>query len=127
MTCLATVANAVDMQDGKWDITVQTEMQGTTMKLPPMTYTQCLTSQNIIPMQNKSGQQCEFINKNISGNTVTWKMRCTGQGMRMDIDGKANYKKTSFAGHITIQMNDPQGAKTAMHQKISGKRIGDCD
>ena len=127
LTCLATSANAVDMQDGNWEITVQTEMQGTPMKLPPMTYTQCLTSQNIIPMQDKAGQQCKFIEKNISGNPVTWKMRCTGQGMKMDIDGKVNYQNTSFSGNITMRMNNPDGAETVMKQKISGKRIGDCD
>ncbi len=127
LICLATSANAVDMQDGKWEITVQTEMQGTSMKLPPMTYTQCLTSQNIIPMQSKSGQQCEFIEKNISGNPVTWKIRCTGQGMKMDIDGKVNYQNTSFSGNITMRMNNPDGAETVMRQKMSGKRIGDCN
>jgi len=126
LTCLATVANAVDMQDGNWEITVQTEMQGTPMKLPPMTYTQCLTGQNIIPMQDKTGQQCEFIEKNISGNPVTWKMRCTTQGMKMDIEGKVNYQNTSFSGNITMCMNNPDGMETAMKQKISGKRIGDC-
>jgi len=127
LACLATGANAVDMQDGNWEITVQTEMQGTPMKLPPMTYTQCLTSQNIIPMQNKAGQQCEFIEKNISGNPVTWKMRCTAQGMKMDIDGKVNYQNTSFSGNITMRMNNPDGTETVTKQKISGKRIGDCD
>ena len=127
LVCLTTSANAVDMQDGKWEITVQTEMQGTPMKLPPMTYTQCLTSQNIIPMQDKAGQECEFIEKNISGNPVTWKMRCTSQGMKMDIEGKVNYQNTSFSGNITMRMNNPDGTETVMKQKISGKRMGDCD
>ena len=127
LVCLTTSANAVDMQDGNWEITVQTEMQGTPMKLPPMTYTQCLTSQNIIPMQDKAGQECEFIEKNISGNPVTWKMRCTSQGMKMDIDGKVNYQNASFSGNITMRMNNPDGTETVMKQKISGKRMGDCD
>ncbi|MDM8541819.1 DUF3617 family protein [Desulfococcaceae bacterium HSG9] len=127
LTCLTANADAVDMQDGNWEITVQAEIQGTSMKLPPMTYTQCLTSQNVIPMQSKSGQECEFIEKNVSGNPITWKMRCTGQGMKMDIDGKVNYQNTSFSGNITMRVNNPDGEKTVMKQKISGKRTGDCN
>ncbi len=127
LTCLTASADAVDMQDGKWEITVQAELEGTSMKLPPMTYTQCLTSQNIIPMQSESGQQCEFIEKNISGNPITWKMRCTGQGMKMDINGKVTYQNSSFSGNITMRMNYTNGTENVIKQKISGKRIGDCN
>ncbi len=50
-----------------------------------------------------------------------------GPKMKMDIDGKVNYQNTAFSGNITMRMNNPNGAETVMKQKISGKRIGNCD
>ena len=122
------VANAwgLDIQDGKYEITSKVEMKGMPMQAPPVTITQCLTSQDPVP--NKSagdGQPCKVIEMKTEGKTVTWKMDCTQQGHKIQSTGKISYQGDRFDGTINTSMG-PQAGGMTVTSVISGKRIGDC-
>ena len=112
------------MQEGKWEITSVTEMPGMPMKMGPVKHTQCITKKDLVPQSSQPGQECKITNTKISGDTVTWTMKCSGQGGEVKGSGKITYNGDSFED--TTKMLMEQGGME-MTSHMSGKRIGDCD
>jgi len=112
------------MEDGIWEMTSTMEMEG--MKgmsgnMPPMTYRECLTSKNMVPTQKRRNQDCEILEQDISGDTVTWKMRCTTNGMVSQMSGSSTYNGDTMKGNMQMT----SGAMK-MSSHITGKRLGPC-
>ena len=111
-----------NMNEGLWEITTKMQMQG--MDMPPAKHTQCITKSDLVPQGSQQpGQECEITDVKESGNTVTWTMKCIGQGGEVIGTGKITYSGDSFKGTMTISM--PQ-ANMEMNGNLSGKRIGNC-
>jgi len=111
-----------NMKEGLWEITTKMQMQG--MDMPPVKHTQCITKNDLVPQGSQQpGQECEITDVKTSGNTVTWTMKCTGQGGEVIGTGEITYSGDSFKGTMSISM--PQ-ANMEMSSHLSGKRIGSC-
>lgn len=120
--CFVYTSSAMDMKDGMWEITSKMEMPGMPMEMPPVKFTQCLTSKDSVPQDKKEhSQDCKIKNTDIKGNTVTWEMQCISDGKPVKSIGKVTYKGDSFEGETKTEM---EGMK--MFQKMSGRRIGNC-
>jgi len=114
---------ALNLQEGKWEITTKVEMPGMRMNIPPQKHIQCLTKKDFVPQSTQPGQECKISGTTIVGNTVTWTIQCTSQGEEMSGKGKITYGGNSFEGTITMTMSH---ANMEMTSHISGNRIGDC-
>jgi hypothetical protein len=125
LTSLSTsiAASGPNMQEGKWEVTTRMEMPGMSMSMPAVTSTQCLTKKDFVPQGSQQGQECKVTNTKVDGNTVTWTVKCSGQGGEMIGTGKMTYSGSSFKG--TIEMTMAQ-SNTKMISHINGHRIGDC-
>ena len=111
-----------NMKEGLWEITTKMQMQG--IEMPPVAHTQCITKNDLVPQGSQQpGQECEITDVKKSGNTVTWTMKCTGQGGNVIGAGEITYSGDSFKGTMAITM--PQ-ANMEMTSQLSGKRIGKC-
>jgi len=113
-----------NMQEGMWEITSKMEMTGMPMEMPPVTHTQCLTKEDLVPQSSQPGQECEITHTKVTGNTVTWIMQCKGQGGEMIGTGTITYSGNSFKGTIKMTMAQSNMEMTC---HISGHRIGDCE
>jgi hypothetical protein len=113
-----------NMQEGRWEITTEMEMPGMPMKMPPMTHTQCLTKEDLVPQSSQSGDECKITNVEVSGDTVTWVMQCKGQGGETKGNGEMIYSGTSFKGTIKMIMVQ---SNMQMTSNIKGSRIGNCN
>ncbi|MCJ7819850.1 MAG: DUF3617 domain-containing protein [Bacteroidales bacterium] len=120
----AAFAAGPNMNPGKWEITTQTEMTGMPMSLPPVTHTQCITGDELIPQSQEANNECQVTDIKVSGDTVSWKIVCSGQNGRMEGTGKITYSGDSMDGTMDMVI---QGAGMQVKNKLSGKRIGDCD
>ena len=120
-------------RDGKWDVTMEMDMPGMPMKMPPMTTTKCVTKDQVddpskmFPQQGPGGRgrgnnDCKVTDQKIEGNKVTWAMTCAGQ-QPMTAVGEMIYGEDTYNG--TVKM-DVTGRGT-MTMKYVGKRVGDCD
>jgi hypothetical protein len=109
-----------NMEDGLWEMTSQMEMEGMP-NMPPMSYRECLSRDNMVPTQKQRNQDCEQIEQDISGDTITWRMRCTSNGVTSDINGSSTYSGDTMKG--TMQMTT-QGMQMTNH--VTGKRVGSC-
>ena len=110
---------------GKWQTTIEMEMEGMPMKMPPVTNTHCITKEQADSAENaipKSDRQtdCTFSDVKVDGNTVSWKMNCEKQGMTGT--GTVTYASDSYTGRMDMKVQDQ-----AMHMKYSGKYLGACD
>ena len=121
-TSISCADSGPNMKEGLWEITTKMKMQG--MEMPPVKHTQCITKDDLVPQGSQQpGQECEITDVKTSGNTVTWTMKCIGQGGNVIGTGEITYSGDSFKGKMTISM--PQ-ANMEMTSYLSGKRIGNC-
>jgi hypothetical protein len=121
---LMTVAAAerIDMNEGLWEVTTTTEMPGVPFEIPPMTFTQCITEQDLVPQNEQPDNECTLSDNRISGNTVTWSIVCRGEGGSSRGDGTITYHGDSFEGNMEMSM--AEGMEMINH--MQGRRIGAC-
>ena len=117
------------MRPGRWATTVQMEMAGSPVQMPPMKQTRCVTpAEAKDPSSLQSGppggrggkNDCKVSDQKMSGNTMSWKIACTSPDA-MTGTGEMTFADDSYTG--TMKMNMTQGA---MSMKMEGKRLGDC-
>lgn len=113
-----------DMREGMWEITTQIEMPGMPMQMPAVTYTQCITKDDLIPQDPQPDQECETIDYKIDGNTVTYKIECSSQGGQIKGQGTATYHDDTMSG--SMQMTISEQAHMEMSYEYSGRWIGEC-
>jgi hypothetical protein len=121
---MAHAGGTPNMEPGLWEITSETHMQG--MNMPPSTVTQCITNDDLVPRpSSQPGQQqdCEITDVKVSGDTVTWRMRCTGEGGTVEGEGSITYHGDRFEGSSTINIID---AGMSMQTQMTGRRVGEC-
>ena len=122
---LSALIQTPDINPGKWEFTTVTEMVGMpSMSIPPVTHTQCVTMESLVPQSDAASQECEMSEVNVDGNTVSWKIICAGQNGEMEGTGKITYSGDTMEGTMDLVI-----AGAGMHVKntIRGKRIGECD
>lgn len=124
VVAVAACSSGPNMEDGIWEMTTTMEMEGMPAgmpKLPPMTFRQCLSSDKMIPTQQRQNQDCEVLEQDISGNTVTWQMRCTTNGTVSEMSGSSTYSGDTMEGSSQVST---KGMKMSSH--VTGRRLGDC-
>ena len=114
---------APEMNPGKWEITTTTVMAG----MPPqsVTHTQCITTEDMVPVSSDANQECQVTDIQYSGNTVSWKIACGGQGGGMEGTGKVTYSGDSMNGEMNMVITG--GANMTVKNTMAGKRLGKCD
>jgi hypothetical protein len=114
-------------RDGRWEVTMQMEMPGMPVPLPPQTTTQCITPeqannpQQSVPQAGR-GQvgDCKVADYKIDGNKVSWTMKCEGREP-MTGTGEMIYAGETYKGTIKVSARGQNVTMT-----YSGKRLGDC-
>ncbi|MBS1212757.1 MAG: hypothetical protein H6R26_1374 [Proteobacteria bacterium] len=117
-----------DMRPGLWEITMQLEMPGMPMAMPPVKQTMCFTQQDVesgaktVPQDSPDNPtHCKPENFNMRGNTATWTLKCDN----MAGTGSMTYSGDSYSGSSDISMT-MEGETQQMKQTFSGRRLGDC-
>lgn len=119
----ALVWAGLQMNPGKWEITTQTEMAG--MPSQSITHVQCLTADDLVPMSQDATQECQVTDIVYSGNTVSWKITCGGQGGGMKGTGSVTYNGNSMNG--VMNMTITGGGNMKIKNTMIGRRLGECN
>jgi hypothetical protein len=120
---LPLLANAGPMKAGKWQLTMQMDMPGMPMKMPPIVTTNCVTkeeAENPQPPKQAKDSDCKFSDYKRDGNTISWTMSCPKQNMTGS--GRIVYTDTTYDGSMKMKVGERE-----MSAKYTGKRLGDCD
>jgi hypothetical protein len=120
----AHAGDTLAIKDGIWEITTKMDAPG--MSMPPATNRQCLTSRDIIPQGNQLSRDCRIFYTRVDGNTVTWAMKCNEKAVAIAGKGSVTYAGESFAGRLTMTMNDPAAGAMTINSTMTGRRVGDC-
>ena len=120
--CFQSVFASPDIKEGNWEITVKMEMPGMPMEMPAVQFTQCLSSQNTIPVNKDELKDCKMLSSSTDGNTAKWVMQCSQGGQQITSRGKITYSGDTFNGEAQIQM---QGMDIT--QKMTGRHMGACE
>jgi hypothetical protein len=121
---LGTALADPNLNPGKWEITTQTEMAGMPGMIPPVTHTQCLGKETLVPQSEGESQECKISDIKQNGDKVSWKIVCSGKNGAMEGTGEITYKGDSMTGVMNLEI---QGAGMQIKNTITGKRIGPCD
>ena len=115
------------MRPGRWEVTMQMEMPNMPMQMPAQKVTQCVTAEQIkdpgsaLPQGPNNPNACKVSDHKTSGNTVTWKVACTGPEA-MTGSGEMKFEGDTYVG--LMKMTTSRGEMT---MKYSGKRLGECE
>lgn len=115
---------APNINPGLWEITTETEMVGMPgMKVPPQTHTQCLSQEGMVPQSKEASKECKITDVSESGDTISWKIICSGKNGSMEGTGEITYNGDSLEGFMDMVI---KGANMKIKNKIKGHRIGEC-
>lgn len=122
------VSAEVNMSPGLWEINSKVEIQGMPVQIPPQTFTQCITKDDVVPKtpQKQQNGDCKVSDYNIEGNTVYWSIKCESPQGFTEGNGKVTYEGDSFSGNVEIDMPGGNGGKMKMIQNMEGRRMGKC-
>jgi len=112
----------VDLDEGQWEITTEIKMDGMPFQLPPLTHTQCITHDDLVPVADKS-DKCEVANLKVKNNTVSYDIICSEEGRTMTSQSSITYEKDRMEGSMTATM---EPGNRSMSYTLSGRRVGDC-
>lgn len=132
VTSQAGIAQApAPMKPGLWEVTVTSDIAGMPVKQPPVTVRQCYRPEDVkdpqrmVPRQADPNFKCDTRDYKLSGNTATWNLACSGNGMTMTGKGSMTMKGDSYSGTNSMDMN-MSGKAMKMSQAMSGKWVGEC-
>ena len=120
---LAATAATAHMNPGKWEVTSEMDMPGMPMKMPTHTFTHCVSKEQADkpePPRGPRENDCKVSDYAIEGNVVTYKMTC--EKSNTTVVGKMTFGLDSYEVVNHMKMGERE-----MTQKMTGKRIGDCD
>lgn len=112
------ISIAQNMKEGLWEITMTMEMPGMPMKMPPRTWTQCLTKKNCVPQEDKD---CKVIKSELKGDVFTWEIECKTREGTTTGQGRTVYKGDTFEGVVKVKQGGME-----ITQNLKGKWIGKC-
>ena len=110
---------------GKWQMTMEMDAPNMPMKMPPMTFTHCVTKEDVenpdraVP-KGRENSNCKVSDYKVDGNKVSWSMKCEGK-KPMSGNGEMTFEGDSYTGWTKMHLDDQD-----MTVKWSGKRLGDC-
>ncbi len=122
---LSMPAWCLDLKPGKYEITSKVDIAGMAGMIPPQTFVQCMDDKTPVPESTADAEGCEVKDIKSTSNTVSYKMECDQQGMKIISYGAMTYHGDSFEGATQMVMGAETGGMTMTH-KMAGKRIGDC-
>lgn len=111
-----------DLEPGQWEITARTEIQGV-QDTKALTQQHCLTREQAADpgrLFGSRGTNCQFLNKNDSGSTITFEVACATQPPIRG-SGSVRYSAQSLEGDLELKL---EGLVTRSH--INGRRLGGC-
>ena len=120
-----------DIRPGLWKISMESGVAATPdWKPQPFEISQCLTAadaQNpdrlLFGMSSSGATGCDFLNRQYSGNTLTFDVSCAGT-LGIKGHGQVTYTATSFDGFLNVSVGGEE--KFDMQNKLHASYLGDC-
>jgi hypothetical protein len=128
------LAEKKQLQPGEWEITVQMELEGSSMQMPPMTMKKCITPEDakqpgeIFRSKNPHASphgddDCQMKDQKQEGNKYSWGVDCGPKGKG---SGSVTFEPGKYDGTARMEMVDNKGVLRRMKMTMAGHRVGEC-
>lgn len=125
--CLSVTIFAQVRRDGRWQVRMDMSMPGMPVG-PGVTTIECITPKDAEDPQKATPHgrngptpgDCTISDYKISGNKVSWSMKCTGRDA-MSGTGELLYAGDTYTGVVKMA-----SGRETMTLRYRGKRLGDC-
>jgi Protein of unknown function (DUF3617) len=123
--CALPTFAASPQKPGSWQITMEMDAPNMPMKMPPMTFTHCVTQEDVenpdraIP-KGKQNSNCKVSDFKVDGQKISWSVKCEGKEP-VTGNGEITFDNDTYTGWSKMHVQDQD-----MTMKWSGKRLGDC-
>ena len=120
-----------DINPGLWKISMESGVAATPdWKPEPFELSQCLNAsdaqnpdQLLLGMSSSGATGCDILNRQYSGNTLTFDVSCAGT-LGLKGHGQVSFTATSLDGTLDVTMGGEE--KIDMQNKIHASYLGDC-
>jgi hypothetical protein len=127
----AALADKKSLQPGEWEITVQMEMEGSSMQMPPMTMKKCVTPDDakspgdLFRPKNPHApnDDCQMTGQKQEGNKFSWNVDCGAKGKG---SGSVTFEPGKYDGTARMESVDKSGVLRRMKMTMNGRRVGEC-
>ncbi|MEA3195160.1 MAG: hypothetical protein QOD26_3493 [Betaproteobacteria bacterium] len=122
----ASAGARADIQEGNWEMTITTSVEGMPGGMGPITQARCLSGEDARDPTRLvgAGAGCEFSNKRDTGSEITFDVVCSGQ-VPMNGSGAVRYTAQTVAGSLELAAN--MGNQRIMtRSQLTGRRLGEC-
>jgi hypothetical protein len=124
-------AQKKQLQPGQWEITVQMEMEGSNVQLPPMTMKKCVTADDakspgeLFRSRGRHGgdEECQMKEQKAEGNKYAWTVDCGAKGKG---SGSVTFEPGKYDGSSSMEMMMEKGVLRKMKMTMKGRRVGEC-
>jgi hypothetical protein len=123
-------AHADGLEAGQWKVTSMAEVNGNAA--PPTSALRCLSPADTADLKKTFSPQmrtqrvvCEQLEDEQTANTLTWRMKCTGEPM-MDVTGAFKFETPQRYTALVITKAYIGPAEMNSRVAIVGERVGDC-
>ena len=132
LPAFSSLGHTADINPGLWEISMETRTNAAPGFQPaPFTVNQCFSaadardpSRLLGGLSNPGASNCQYTEKNYSGNTFRFAMQCAGTYALLT-RGEVSFDAQSMNGSITAKGN-VAGTPTEFQNKISARRLGNC-
>lgn len=150
--CGSAQAEDMRLKPGLWEITMQSTRDGAAQQMPKLTPQQqaqmekmgikipasgaggvtlqtCLTKEQVErdeppKPRDDARQKCEQKDMKRSGNTVSWKMVCTGEHPMTGTGSMTMQSAEAYSTTMNMVAQDPKSGPVAMSSNMQGKWLG---
>lgn len=118
-------AAALNFRDGRWHVTVVTEIRGMNMK-PPGTYDyeRCFSKEDLLPELAPPNAPCRALRMRETEDELTWRLLCNPSLGDFSGRGAMRFHGDRMEGQVNTFSSYPESMEVI--QRLSGKRVGDC-
>jgi hypothetical protein len=114
-----------NFNDGRWQVTVETEIRGMSVKPPPLyEYTRCFTAADFQPNLAPAHAPCRAIEVEVSSDVMSWRLTCEQSAGEMKGRGRMKFGGNKVEGVVITTSEYPEPMQVI--QTIKARRIGRC-
>ena len=115
-----------EIRTGLWETQVNSEIEGMPFAPPPVSFTDCLTKEDLVPQVGDTDASCDLMEHEVKGSVVSWRMRCEQEGITTSGQGEIRFQGDSYRGEMRVTISGGPMGEMKMLQTMQGRRLGAC-
>ena len=122
---------AEPLEPGLWKVVARADMNG--MERPAEAKTRCLKPEDaqdlertFAPAYRVQGAACERMDLSWSGQTLSWRIQCTG-ALAMEVAGRYEFDTPRHYTGVVTTLATMAGREMRTRTELEAERIGECE